>query len=100
MDDDWSEKDKRQFDHIKTSSVERGKSEQNAAEIAGRTVNKQRRLDGRTENKTTQGTGNPNSRLEERTYAELYNLARKESIEGRSKLNKDQLIEMIRQKRA
>ena len=39
----WTEKDERQFDHVKDSALERGRSEELAEEIAGRTVNKQRR---------------------------------------------------------
>lgn len=59
----WTEKDKRQFGHIESSELKSGSSEDEAAEIAARTVNKQRRREGRTPNKTTQGTGNPNSDL-------------------------------------
>ncbi len=64
-----------------------------------RTVNKQRRKEGRTPRETTQGTGNPHTRLEERTVDELYNLAKEHHIQGRSKLNKAELIEAIRDKR-
>ncbi|WP_442509346.1 Rho termination factor N-terminal domain-containing protein [Novipirellula sp. SH528] len=96
---EWSDKDKRQYDHIKESQLERGKSEDNAEEVAARTVNKQRRQDGRTPNKTTQGTGNPNTRLEERTVDELQNLAADLGISGRSKMNKADLIAAIRKQR-
>lgn len=54
----WTSKDKRQFSHVEESELERGSSEDEAAEIAGRTVNKQRRKEGRTPNKSMQGTGN------------------------------------------
>jgi plasmid stabilization system protein ParE len=93
----WSDKDKRQFDHIRDVEVERGKSTKKAAEVAARTVNKQRRSEGRTPNKTTQGTGNPHKSLTLRTVPELRNLARKLKIAGRSRMNKSQLIEAIRQ---
>ncbi len=96
---EWSDKDKRQYDHIKESQLERGKSEDDAEEVAARTVNKQRRQDGRTPNKTTQGTGNPNTRLEERTVDELQNLAADLGISGRSKMNKADLIDAIRKQR-
>lgn len=95
----WSNKDERQYEHIKESAEERGKSEERAKEIAARTVNKQRREEGRTPNKTTQGTGNPNQPYEERTVAELRNLASDPDVEGRSKMNKDALIRAIRKKR-
>lgn len=94
----WSKKDQRQYEHIKESSLERGKSEDRAEEIAARTVNKQRREEGRTPNKTTQGTGNPTSALEERTKDELYNRARELEIEGRSRMNKDELVRAIRER--
>ncbi len=95
----WTEKDKRQFQHIKVESLKAGKNDAMAAELAARVVNKQRRQEGRTYNKTTSGTGNPNLRLEQRKYRELYNLARQHDISGRSKLNKSQLVEAIRHER-
>ena len=92
----WSDKDERQYRHIKKSAEERGKSEEKAEEIAARTVNKQRREDGRTPTTRSQGTGNPNQPLEQRTRAELYNRARELDIDGRSKMDKDALVEAIR----
>jgi plasmid stabilization system protein ParE len=91
----WSRKDERQYEHIKTSELERGASEDRAEEIAARTVNKHRRDEGRTPRKTTQGTGNPNVTLEERTRDELYNLAKELDIKGRSKMSKDELSRAI-----
>lgn len=44
----WSEKDERQYKHVKKSEQERGRSEDRAEEIAARTVNKQRSKEGRT----------------------------------------------------
>lgn len=95
----WSSKDERQYEHIRDNSLERGASEERAKEIAARTVNKQRRKEGRTPNKTTSGTGNPRHRLEDRTIKELYNLAANRHIQGRSRMNKSELIEAIRHKR-
>lgn len=92
----WTDKDERQYKHIRASSLDRGKSEEEAQEIAARTVNKQRREDGRTPNKSTQGTGNPNTSLDKRTVRELQNLAKKLDIAGRSNMNKQALIEAIR----
>ena len=76
--------------------MERGRSEDKAEEIAARTVNKNRREEGRTPNKTTQGTGNPNRRLEERSRDELYNLAKERRIRGRSLMDKRELLEALR----
>ena len=92
----WTDKRERQYEHIKESSQERGASEKRAKEIAARTVNKQRRESGETPNKRTQGTGNPNRSLEDRSRDELYNRAKQMSIEGRSKMSKSELVEAIR----
>ena len=88
----WNAKDERQYQHIKASAEERGKGAKRASEIAARTVNKQRREEGRTPRKTSQGTGNTRSSLAERSNKELYNRARQLHKGGRSSTNKDQLI--------
>jgi hypothetical protein len=44
----WSNKDERQYEHIKASEKKSGKSTKRAKEIAARTVNKQRKEEGRT----------------------------------------------------
>ena len=95
----WSEKDERQYEHVKDSEKNRGKSDKRAKEIAARTVNKQRRQEGRTPNRMTQGTGNPNQPLEERTVDELRNIASQMNLKGRSKMKKRKLIEAIRAQR-
>lgn len=92
----WSHKDERQYEHIKEQSKERGASQRRAKEIAARTVNKQRRQEGRTPNRRSQGTGNPSAPLEERSKEELYNLARERGIEGRSNMSKDELVRALR----
>jgi hypothetical protein len=94
----WTNKDERQYEHIKDSSRKRGASTKRAKAIAARTVNKRRREEGRTSNKTTQGTGNPNRSLEDRSVKELRNLAREKNIEGRSKMRKNELVRAIRNK--
>ena len=96
MPDAWSDKDERQYEHVKDSELERGRSQDRAKEIAARTVNKQRREEGRTPNRTTQGTGNPNRSYEDRTVAELRNIASERNIEGRSRMKKDELIRALR----
>jgi hypothetical protein len=95
----WIDKDERQYEHIKQSELERGRSEDRAEEIAARTVNKQRRKEGRTPSRRTQGTGNPNKSLEDRTVDELRNLASELDVTGRSKMKKKELIKAIRAKR-
>ncbi len=92
----WTSKDERQYEHIKESSKKRGASTGRAKEIAARTVNKQRREEGRTPNKRTSGTGNPSRSLEDRTRDELYNRAKDLNIRGRSKMSKSQLVSAIR----
>ncbi|MCX4245473.1 Rho termination factor N-terminal domain-containing protein [Paraliomyxa miuraensis] len=92
----WSNKDERQYEHIKESAKDRGRSDRRAKEIAARTVNKRRRQEGRTPSKRTQGTGNPNEPLEEHTRDELYNQARELGIEGRSAMRKAELVDAIR----
>ena len=46
--DAWSSKRERQFEHIKESYEERGRSEEKAEELAARTVNKTRAEKGET----------------------------------------------------
>jgi hypothetical protein len=94
----WTRKDERQYEHVKESAIERGTPEDRAEEIAGRTVNKHRREQGRTPNKTTQGTGNPNKALEDRSRDELRNLAKELDVAGRSRMSKAQLVRAVRQK--
>jgi hypothetical protein len=72
------------------------KKEDRAQEIAARTVNKERREEGRTPNTRSQGTGNPRHGLESRSKTELENRARELHIDGRSKMSKAELVEAIR----
>jgi hypothetical protein len=44
----WSTKDERKYEHIKESGQKRGLRTERAKEIAGRTVNKGRREEGKT----------------------------------------------------
>ncbi|MCB9709136.1 MAG: addiction module toxin RelE [Myxococcales bacterium] len=91
----WSNKEERQYKHIKASEKKEGKSTKRAKEIAARTVNKSRRKHGETPNKTSQGTGNPNKPLSERSKTELYNRAKQLDIKRRSTMSKKQLIRAI-----
>ena len=92
----WSKRDEEKYEAIKESSLDRGMDEGRAQEIAARTVNKQRRQEGRTPNKHTQGTGNPNRGYEARTRDELYNIAKQKKVPGRSKMSKDELVDALR----
>ena len=98
MPESWSDKDESKYQHIKKGYLDEGKSEDEAQEIAARTVNKGRREEGRTENSRTQGTGNPNTGLETRTKDELVNRAKELNVEGYSSMSKDALIDAIRDK--
>lgn len=91
----WNKHDEEVYDAIKDSSKKRGMSTDRAEEIAARTVNKHRREEGRTPDKRTQGTGNPNRPLAEHTRDELYNMAKDRHIEGRSKMHKDELVRAL-----
>lgn len=92
----------REYEHIKDSERQQGRSERRAEEIAARTVNKDRARSGesRTRSRTStndissarrgglrSGSGGPKGRTREQLYQE----ARKLKIDGRSKMNKSQL---------
>jgi hypothetical protein len=94
----WRSKDERMYEHVKEGAKKKGTSGKRAKQIAARTVNKKRRTEGRTPNKTTEGTGNPNKPLAERTKDELYNMAKKKKIEGRSQMNKGELLKALKNK--
>ena len=70
----------RQYEKIKKSEKDQGRSESRAEEIAARTVNKERARAGesRTASKSS-------------TRDQLYNEAKSKNIEGRSSMNKQQL---------
>ena len=58
--DAWSSKRDRQYEHIKESELEQGRSTDRAEEIAARTVNKQRREAGETgRDRERSGRGSP-----------------------------------------
>ena len=94
----WSVKDERQYQHVKQTERRRGRSMDRAEEIAARTVNKQRRLEGRTPSARTEGTGNPRTRLESRSLDELSNRAAQLSIAGRDRMPRADLVAAIRRR--
>jgi hypothetical protein len=98
----WSNKRERQYEHIRDSARERGVPTDRAAEIAARTVNKERARSGEARSSSRlsrhdmssgrrggrrSGTNRPKGRTKEQLYEE----ARRMGIEGRSKMNKQQL---------
>jgi plasmid stabilization system protein ParE len=52
----WSPKRERQYEHIKDSVLDQGRSEDRAEEIAARTVNKQRAEAGETKRHRRSGS--------------------------------------------
>ncbi|HEY2657837.1 MAG TPA: hypothetical protein VGI55_18800 [Solirubrobacteraceae bacterium] len=92
----------RQYEHIKQGELDRGTSEARSEEIAARTVNKERARSGESESRSAlsmsdissarrggqrSGRSGPRGRTRDQLYAE----ARKLGVDGRSKMNKDQL---------
>lgn len=102
---DWSAKRERQYDHIKQSLKQRGKPEGVAEEIAARTVNKERAQHGesRTASRSSVKDASPGHRggmrshrgEGGRTFAQLYNEAKAKGVAGRSKMNKQQLLDAV-----
>lgn len=101
----WSAKRERQYDHIKTSLTERGRSEKTAEQIAARTVNKERAQHGEAREanpKTLRDTPAPvrggqrsHRGAQGRTREQLYEEARKKGIPGRSRMNKAELEKAV-----
>jgi len=97
----WSAKRERQYEHIKDSLEERGRSERKAEEIAARTVNKERARAGeaKTASRTSiddisssrRGGLRSHSGAGGRTRDQLYAEAQRKGVEGRSKMNKAEL---------
>jgi hypothetical protein len=100
----------RQYEHIKDSELQQGASESRAEEIAARTVNKERARAGESQQRSRTSTNDISSgrrgglrsgtkRTKGRTRDQLYNEARELGIEGRSKMNKDQLQRAVARKK-
>ena len=91
----------RQYEHVKESVKEQGRSEDVAEEIAARTVNKERARAGEAKESSRTSTEDISSGRRGglrshsgpggRTRDQLYNEARQRGIKGRSKMNKAQL---------
>ena len=96
----------RQYEHIKDSVEERGASEDEAEEIAARTVNKERARSGeaRTSSKLSRedisssrrgGLRSGRKGPRGRTRDQLYEEAKTRGIRGRSKMNKAELLRAL-----
>jgi len=103
----WSDKRERQFAHIKQSLLEGGKGEELAAEIAARTVNKERAQHGEAKQVSPSSINDMSSGRRGglrshkgpggRTLAQLRNEASQRNVKGRSRMNKAQLEQALQQ---
>jgi hypothetical protein len=110
----WSNKRERQYEHIKDSAKERGASTKRAKEIAARTVNKERARSGEARESSRSSTHDMSSGRRGglrshsgktgghsgQTKDQLYNEARRLNINGRSKMNKRQLLAAVNRKKS
>jgi len=98
----WSDKHERQYEHIKESELNQGRSTKRAKEIAARTVNKERARSGEARESSRSsrqdmssgrrgGQRSGTNRPKGRTKEQLYNEAKRMNISGRSGMNKQQL---------
>ncbi|GGR64630.1 hypothetical protein J2S40_001184 [Nocardioides luteus] len=102
----WSKKRERQYEHIKEGLEDRGRNEDDAEEIAARTVNKERARGGESKQKSKTSTQDISSGRRGglrsnrngprgRTKAQLYEEAKNKNIEGRSKMSKAELEKAV-----
>jgi hypothetical protein len=100
----------RQYEHIKQSEREQGRSEDLAEEIAARTVNKERARAGESRERSRTSTDDISSgrrgglrsgtnRPKGRTRDQLYEEAKSLGIEGRSKMNKASLERAVNRRK-
>jgi hypothetical protein len=97
----WNRKRERQYEHVKESLEDQGKSEDLAEEIAARTVNKARARAGEAKTASRSSVDDISSSRRGglrshkgpggRTYRQLYNEAKDAGIEGRSTMSKAEL---------
>jgi len=110
----WSNKRERQYEHIKDSAKERGMSTKRAKEVAARTVNKERARSGEARESSRSSTQDMSSSRRGglrshsgktgghsgQTKEQLYNEAKRLNINGRSSMNKRQLLAAVNRKKA
>jgi Rho termination factor, N-terminal domain len=99
----------RMYEHVKESEREQGRSEGRAEEIAARTVNKERARAGQTREASRTSRRDISSHRRGglrsgegpggRTYDQLYEEAKDLGIEGRSKMNKRELVGAVEGKK-
>lgn len=100
----------RQYEHIKESQLDQGRSEDRAEEIAARTVNKEKARHGESRTSSRSSTNDISSgrrgglrsgtnRAKGRTRDQLYNEAKDLGIDGRSKMSKAQLQRAVDRKK-
>ena len=104
----WNKKRERQYEHIKESLEDQGRSKGKAKEIAARTVNKERARSGEAKESSKlsrtdissgrRGGLRRNKGPQGRTRDQLYEEARDRGIEGRSTMNKEQLLRAVNRK--
>jgi hypothetical protein len=115
----WTNKRERQYEHIKESEKKQGRSTRRAKEIAARTVNKQRAQKGEAKSSSSRSRSGSTARSRSsssgrsrssssrstsrsrstssgrsnggKTKEQLYREAKRLKIEGRSRMNKQQL---------
>lgn len=96
----------RQYEHVKQSELDSGKSESTAEEIAARTVNEEKARHGESRTRSKSSTNDISSgqrgghrsgtnRPKGRTRDQLYNEASQLDIPGRSRMNKAELLKAI-----
>ncbi|MFE3257986.1 plasmid stabilization protein [Nocardia sp. NPDC059091] len=106
MPKEWTDKEERQYEHIRDSAEDRGASPKRAREIGSRTVNKNRARAGetRTASRTSLEGKSPQQRGGQRsgrrgprglTRDQLYNEAKQRNIKGRSSMSKAQLAHAL-----
>ena len=107
----WNAKRERQYKHIKSGLKKRGTSEGKAEEVAARTVNKERARKGeaRTSSKLSRSDissgrrgglrANRSGGRRGRTREQLYEEAKDRGIQGRSTMNKRQLVAALNRKK-
>jgi len=101
----WTAKREHQYEHIKDGLEERGRGEDEAQEIAARTVNKERAREGESEQASRTSTQDISSSRRGglrshqgsggRTRDQLYEEARKQNIKGRSSMTKSELEKAV-----
>jgi hypothetical protein len=101
----WSKKRERQYEHIKEGLEDRGRGEDEAEEIAARTVNKERARHGESKQASRTSTRDMSSSRRGgqrshrgsggRTRDQLYEEARRKNIKGRSSMTKAELEKAV-----